>query len=171
MLWNDSACVLAVVIPSTLSLALLISLSLCWRRAQLISKVLTIRFPWCAWGRRRGRRSLLRSRGCRRMRFPWLSWLRRPCRIGSDRATHRVHHGRRLRSKGSGRPWREPKQIEKIIRACRERARLLTVTVFLYFGSSQFSARMQRRASLRSRALQTSLRPLTSPIIKEKFQI
>merc|ERR1712070_751828 len=33
----------------------------------------------------------------------------------------------------------------------------------MYFGSSQFSARMQRRASLRSRDLQTSLRPFTSP--------
>lgn len=37
------------------------------------------------------------------------------------------------------------------------------VISFLYLGSSQFSANMQRTASLRSRALQTSLRPLTRP--------
>ena len=37
------------------------------------------------------------------------------------------------------------------------------VTSFLYIGSSQFSARMQRRACLLSRALAASLRPLARP--------
>ena len=40
----------------------------------------------------------------------------------------------------------------------------LTVTSFLYLGSSQSWARTQRIACLRSRALQTSLRPFTRPI-------
>ena len=40
---------------------------------------------------------------------------------------------------------------------------ILTVTSFLYLGSSQSSARTQRMACLRSRHLQTSLRPLTRP--------
>ena len=37
------------------------------------------------------------------------------------------------------------------------------VTSFLYIGSSQFSARMQRRACLLSRALAASLSPLARP--------
>lgn len=49
--------------------------------------------------------------------------------------------------------------------ACFVRHAKLTVMSFLYLGSLQFSASTQRIASLRSRDLQTSLRPLTRPIV------
>lgn len=145
-------------------------LSLAALGRQVLSELLTIPGPWCAWARRRGRRSLHRSRECRRMRFPWLSWRVPRCRICSDRATLRVRHGIRPQWVGCYLAWRGPKNNRngKIRARCR-RACLLTVTVLRYLGSSQFSARMQRRASLRSKLLQTSLRPLTSPIRKETF--
>ena len=41
---------------------------------------------------------------------------------------------------------------------------MLTVISFLYLASSQSSARTHRRASLRSRALQTSFNPFTRPM-------
>merc|ERR1712216_260798 len=51
--------------------------------------------------------------------------------------------------------------------ACLARAS----TVRLYLGSSQSRAITHKRASLRSRALQTSLRPLTSPLLAYDFLI
>ena len=56
--------------------------------------------------------------------------------------------------------------LEKMQRSAMERL-VLTSTSFLYLGSLQSSARMQRIACLRSRHLQTSLRPFTRPIQKK----
>lgn len=47
----------------------------------------------------------------------------------------------------------------------------LTVTSFEYLGSAQFSASTQQTACLRSRALQTSLRPLTRPTLNKPVGI
>jgi hypothetical protein len=48
----------------------------------------------------------------------------------------------------------------------QQQGNVLTVTSFSYFGSLQSSASTQMSASLRSTALQTSFKPLTSPIIE-----
>lgn len=53
------------------------------------------------------------------------------------------------------------------LKTCKQ----LTVTSFEYLGSAQFSASTQQTACFRSRALQTSLRPLTRPTLNKPVGI